>query len=62
MLTDKVVCPKCGSPQIGEIDCYDIYTCNEGVRVCYFGTCKDCGEEMQWDEVYQFIGYDLEVV
>ncbi len=62
MMTDKVVCPKCGSAQIDEVDCYDTYTCHEGVRMCYIGTCKDCGKEVQWDEVYQFIGYDLEVV
>lgn len=69
MLTDKIVCPKCGSTQFRGVDCYgikddddDTYDCNKEVRVYYAGTCWDCGEEVQWDEVYQFVGYDFEVV
>ncbi len=61
-MVDKVTCPKCGSERIEEIDCYDIYTYPKGVKMCFVGTCQDCGKEVQWDEVYQFIGYDLEVV
>lgn len=59
-MTDKVVCPKCGSAQIEKEDCFDIYFPYKEVRKCYVGTCKNCGEEVQWDKVYQFIGYEIE--
>lgn len=60
MLTDKVICPKCGSERIEEGDCYNTIDFDEGIKECFVGTCMDCGEEVQWDEVYKFVGYEIE--
>ena len=59
MLTDKVTCPKCGSAQIITDECYDtIYGENHTVKDLCCGHCKDCGTDLQWSEVYNFVGYD----
>lgn len=57
-MTNKVICPKCGSTWIEEEDCYDTYTFDKGIKRRFVGFCMDCGTQLQWSEVYNFAGYD----
>lgn len=57
-MVDKVTCPKCGSTWIIAEDCYDTYTFDKGVKMRFVGCCMDCGTQLQWSEVYNFVGYD----
>lgn len=57
-MVDKVTCPKCGSAQIEEKDCYNTYTFDKGIKMRFVGCCEDCGTILQWSEIYHFIGYD----
>lgn len=54
----ELKCPKCGSISFVVGDCYDIITCEEGLKELYFGYCMNCGTEFQWSKLYKFIGYD----
>lgn len=58
-MTKELKCPKCGGTHIVKEDCYDLVN-GEGItlkELCC-GHCEDCGTDLQWDVVYQFIGYD----
>lgn len=54
----ELKCPKCGSALIDVEDCYDIITCEEGLKELYIGYCMNCGAELQWSELYKLVGYD----
>ena len=55
----ELKCPKCGGTHIVEKDCYDIIDDKENtIKELMCGYCEDCGIDIQWDRVYQFIGYD----
>lgn len=59
----ELKCPKCGGTHIVRDDCYSIIkgeniTTIKELRLCDGGYCEDCGTDLQWDIVYQFIGYD----
>lgn len=56
-MVDKMTCPKCGSSWIEEEDCYDVETFSKGVKTRHIGFCMDCGAQLQWSEVYHFVGY-----
>jgi len=60
MSTNELVCPKCGSALIEEENCFDTYGFGEVLTMCYTGTCMDCGEKVRWDEMYEFIRYEIE--
>lgn len=58
-MTDKLKCPKCGGARIVKEDCYDtIRGENNTIKELCCGHCEDCGIDVQWEVVYQFIGYD----
>lgn len=58
-MVDKVVCPKCGGMHIVKDDCYDtIDGGNHTIKDLCCGHCEDCGAQLQWSEVYKFVGYD----
>ena len=57
-MVDKVICPKCGSFWVDEEDCYNTYHFDKGIKMRFIGTCMDCGAQVQWSEVYNFVGYD----
>lgn len=58
-MTNELKCPKCGGTRIVIEDCYNtIHDENNIIKDCYCGCCEDCGADVQWDAVYQFIGYD----
>ena len=61
-MTEKLTCPKCGSEDIEEDDCFDTYHDeNSTVKECYCGHCEACGADLLWNVVYKFIGYaDIE--
>ena len=55
----ELKCPKCGRAHIIKDDCYDIISGeNNTIKELCCGHCEDCGTDVQWDVVYQFIGYD----
>ncbi len=61
---EELKCPHCGSENIESDDCYDIEVTfdrereNEVVLRHINGYCEDCGAlDLQWTEVYEFIGY-----
>ena len=55
----ELKCPKCGGAHIIKDDCYDIISGeNNTIKELCCGHCEDCGTDVQWDVVYQFIGYD----
>ena len=58
-MTDRLKCPKCGSTTVAWDDCYDTIHGEENTfkELCC-GHCEDCGTDLQWEVVYQFIGYD----
>lgn len=58
-MTKELKCPKCGRTHIVKDDCYDIISGeNNTIKELCCGHCEDCGTDIQWDVVYQFIGYD----
>jgi len=57
-MVDKVTCPKCGSERVEEGDCYNTIDFNNKIKKYFVSTCADCGAEIQWSEVYHFVGYD----
>ena len=58
-MTKELKCPKCGGTNIVEEDCYNIvHDENNTIKELCCGHCGDCGTDVQWDVVYQFIGYD----
>ena len=61
-MVNKVICPKCGSFKIIEDDSYDTYSfgtpVSKGIKIRIVGTCMDCSTKIQWNEVYNFVGYD----
>lgn len=58
-MTKELKCPKCGGTHIVKDDCYDIINGeNNTIKELCCGHCDDCGTDIQWDVVYQFIGYD----
>lgn len=49
-------CPACGG-EIEQNDCLDIeFYLGKARRFC-IGQCVECGEQVQWDEIYQFSHY-----
>lgn len=57
----KVICPVCGG-EVKEDDYYD-YDIYEGVTVKhYIGTCKQCGETIEYDYVYPHLDPIIEIV
>ena len=58
-MTNELKCPKCGGTRIVEEDCYDMERGGYNtIKELYCGHCEDCGIDVQWEVVYQFIGYD----
>lgn len=57
-MTKELKCPKCGGTNIVEEDCYNIVHGENTVEELCCGHCGDCGIDVQWSVVYQFIGYD----
>lgn len=58
-MTKELKCPKCGSMRIVKYDCYDTVSGRfNTLKELWCGHCKDCGTDIQWSLVYQFIGYD----
>lgn len=58
-MTKVLKCPKCGGTNIVKEDCYDIVSGeNDTFKHLCCGYCEDCGTSLQWDVIYQFIGYD----
>lgn len=62
-MTNELKCPKCGSTNIEEYDCYDtIHGEEETFKELYCGNCVNCGADLQWVKVYKFVGYeDIEI-
>lgn len=55
----KLKCPNCSGTYIVKDDCYDIINGeNHTIKELCCGHCEDCGIDLQWEVVYQFIGYD----
>lgn len=55
----ELKCPKCGGVHVVKDDCYDIIDGeNHTIKELCCGHCEDCYIDIQWDIVYQFIGYD----
>jgi transcription elongation factor Elf1 len=58
----ELKCPNCGGTYIVKEDCYDTITSKIGkdnaIKELWCGHCEDCGADLQWEAVYQFIGYD----
>ena len=53
----ELKCPKCGSTCIID-DCYDvIHGENNTIKELCCGHCENCNTDIQWEVVYQFIGY-----
>lgn len=58
-MTKELKCPKCDGTHIVKDDCFDIIDGeNHTIKELCCGHCEDCGIDVQWDIVYQFIGYD----
>ena len=59
-MTNELKCPKCGGTHIvKDDDCYDtIDGENNTIKELGYGHCEDCDIDIQWEAVYQFIGYD----
>lgn len=57
-MTNELKCPKCGGTRIVEDDCYETNHDIGAVIELYCGHCEDCGADIAWEAVYQFIGYD----
>jgi len=58
-MLNELKCPKCGGTHIVADDCYDtIHGENNTFKELMCGHCEDCDTELQWEEVYQFVGYD----
>jgi len=58
-MTRELKCPNCGGTHIVEDEVYDtIDGENNTLRVLCSGHCADCNTDIQYDFVYQFIGYD----
>ena len=58
-MMNKLKCPNCGEVHIVKDDCYDIIDGeNNTIKELCCGHCESCGTNIQWDIVYQFIGYD----
>lgn len=58
-MTKELKCPKCGGMRIVEKDCYDTINAEDNtIKELWCGFCGDCGTDLQWETVYQFIGYD----
>lgn len=54
----ELKCPKCGSSFIEEYDCYNTYEGADTYKELFCGQCANCGAELQWERVFEFIGYD----
>lgn len=54
-------CPKCGSLNLYDDDCFDVETTfdynreNEIVIRRINGRCEDCETELLWEDVYEFV-------
>lgn len=61
-MTNELKCPKCGSANIEKDDCFDIVDAIinnvRGIKELLCGVCLNCGANLQWSNVYKFIGYD----
>lgn len=55
----ELKCPKCGSAAVALDDCYDtIHGEGNTIKELMCGHCANCGADLQWEKVYQFVGYD----
>ena len=61
-MNTELKCPKCGSTNVWQDDCYEtIKGEDETYKELMCGHCDDCGADLQWTEVYMFIGFaDME--
>lgn len=67
-MLENVKCPKCGSYNVEEDDCFDTeHGCldteqgwNDTFIELYCGHCEDCGHDFQWRRVYIFVGYEMD--
>ena len=50
-------CPHCGSENIYEDVCNDTYRVDDKVIKEYCGFCMDCGELLNWNEIFVFRAY-----
>lgn len=61
-MVEKLKCPKCGSTNIMQDDCYEtIHGEDNTYKELICGHCEDCEADLLWTETYKFIGYtDIE--
>jgi hypothetical protein len=57
----KVICPICGG-EIREDDCYDITINKDETIENYIGTCKKCGETVEYDFTYPHKDCKIKIV
>lgn len=58
-MTNELKCPRCDSTAIATDDCYDIINGeNSTIKELCCGHCINCGVDLQWEQVYKFVGYD----
>lgn len=58
-MTNKLKCPKCGRTNLFQDDCYEtIHEEGNTYKKLICGHCEDCGIDLQWVEVYKFVGYE----
>ena len=58
-MTNELKCPKCGGAHIETDDCYETIHGEENtIKELMCGHCENCGTDVQWAIVYQFIGYE----
>ena len=60
-LHPELACPNCSSDRIHSEDIYDIegaYIEGESALVekCV-GVCRKCNKQLQWEQVYKFVGF-----
>jgi len=54
-------CPICGSNRIHSEDIYDTESIEiegeQGIAELCVGVCFDCTTQIQWEQVYKFVGF-----
>ena len=61
METPKVICPVCGG-EVREDDCYDIIVNIDETIERYIGTCKQCGETVDYEYTYPHLDAKVEII